>query len=196
VRDKLIEQHIDLPVVVANVLKQSLPAAIDVEELISAGMLGLVQAARKYDTAKGDKFRAFASYRVHGAIKDHLRKLDWFPRGAHARGHFAMHSLDAMIAEDEHREPEAMIDNRTRHPIEALTARELPSLVRAVLNAREFAIVSMYYGARMTLKQIGAVIGVSESRVCQIRKRILGMLRGWIEWERNQCRTSSSARTR
>ena len=79
-RDALITKHQGSAVMLARAICSTLPSFVDREELEGAALLGLVQAADRYDPAQNDDFRLYAAPRVRGAIKDALRRLDWMPR--------------------------------------------------------------------------------------------------------------------
>jgi len=84
-RDALITEHLPVVRLVARRLAAKLPPWIEVDDVHSAGVMGLVDAAAKYDKRRGVKFRTYAEIRVHGAIVDYLRSLSWAPRGLHRR---------------------------------------------------------------------------------------------------------------
>src|SRR5262245_6596055 len=79
-RDRLVMEHISLVKSVASRLAHRIPAQVEVSELISAGIVGLIDAAGRYQPSLGVPFDAFARRRVHGAMLDSLRQLDWAPR--------------------------------------------------------------------------------------------------------------------
>ena len=80
VRDELVMAHVDLVKSMASRLRRRLPSQVDVSELVSVGVLGLIDAASRYQPALGVPFDAFARRRIHGAMLDALRSLDWVPR--------------------------------------------------------------------------------------------------------------------
>jgi RNA polymerase sigma factor for flagellar operon FliA len=158
----------------------------DREDLIASGVLGLVQAARRYRGDRGASFGAYAARRVRGQILDALRERDPLTRSARRafreaqrasedRGAtaFAAHppyvevSLDQIgdVAEV-HRAP----DHRDeRWPLVASALRDLPPLERRVLV--------LSYGRGLTLREIGGEVGLSESGVCRLRARALARIR-------------------
>jgi len=79
-RDQLVMQHVDLVKSMASRLGRRLPAQVEVSELVSVGVLGLIDAASRYRPSLGVPFDAFARRRIHGAMLDALRGLDWVPR--------------------------------------------------------------------------------------------------------------------
>ena len=80
VRDQLVMAHVDLVKVIAHRLRRRLPSQVELSELVSVGVLGLIDAASRYEPALGVPFDAFARRRIHGAMLDALRGLDWVPR--------------------------------------------------------------------------------------------------------------------
>jgi RNA polymerase sigma factor for flagellar operon FliA len=221
-RNGLIVAHLGLVKALASRLARRVPSQVEMSELVSAGILGLVDAARRYEPALGVPFDAFARRRVHGAMLDSLRGLDWAPRSVRRM----RRELDAAIAKLRstlRREPtdaeiasELKLDtagyerllNQVRtldlgvvrqsagedgcvpaleialDPDEGAHARieraELREhLARALveLPERERRVLALYYEHELTLAEIGAVIGVSESRVSQLRTQAVARLR-------------------
>ena len=222
-RDQLVLEHVGLVKTLAQRLVQRLPAQVEVSDLISVGVLGLIDAATRYKPSTGVPFDAFARRRVQGAMLDALRDLDWAPRslrkmrrdldGAIARLRHelardpdddeiaaamnlsqaeygrvldqvrslelgAMRQLDAPnqdglslieLCIDPDEGPEARLERSElrEHLTGALT--QLPD--------RERQILALYYEEELTMAEIGAVIGVCESRVSQLRSLALSRLR-------------------
>jgi len=225
-RDRLVMAHVSLVKVLAQRLAHRLPPEVELNELISVGVLGLVEAANRYQPALGVPFDAFARRRVHGAMLDALRSLDWVPRSVRR----LRRELDATVARLRHelgREPReheiAQAMNLTAeqfdHAVEELRALELATirpldaigpdgetllnvaidpgegpvaqferrelreqLARAIerLPERERQILALSYQQELTLAEIGEVLGVSESRVCQLRSLALSRLRATL----------------
>jgi len=225
-RDRLVMAHVPLVRVLAQRLAHRLPPEVELNELISVGVLGLVEAANRYKPELGVPFDAFARRRVHGAMLDSLRSVDWVPRSVRR----LRRELDATMARLRHelkREPreaelaEAMhltaaefertleemraLELAALRPLDAMgpdgeglinvavdpgqgpaalfERRELRErLARALLDLpeRERQIVALSYEQELTLAEIGEVIGVSESRVCQLRSLALSRLRSTL----------------
>jgi len=222
-RDQLVIDHVPLVKSMAQRLAQRLPSQVEMNDLISVGMLGLIDAAGRYKPTLGVPFDAFARRRVHGAMLDALRELDWAPRSLRR----LRRSMDSAVANLRHtlgREPEdaeiasamdlspheydkALEQLRTLE-IGSLRQLEAPApdgtsllelcmdpgegvvaqlerkelrehLARAIeqLPERERQILALYYEQELTLAEIGEVIGVCESRVCQLRSLALSRLR-------------------
>ena len=222
-RDELVMQNVALVKSLAQRLAQRLPSQVQVEDLVSAGVLGLIEAAGRYKSSLGVPFQAFARRRIHGAMLDALRDLDWAPRSLRR----LRRDVDSAVAAERARlgrEPEereiasalgmnvaqyerALEQLRT---LELAAARELDAptadgtpllefcvdpgesavqtierqelrahLARAIgeLPERERQILALYYEEELTLAEIGEVIGVCESRVCQLRGLAVTRLR-------------------
>ena len=222
-RDRLVQAHIGLVKTTARRLAQRLPPQVEVTDLISIGVLGLIDAAGRYRPSLGVPFDAFARRRVHGAMLDALRGMDWAPRSLRK----VRRELDAALARlrhDLHREPTESEIARAMGLTEAECGRTLEQLrtleigavrpledpghpggsvlelcldpddgpevqlqrvelgrllARAIeeLPERERHVLAMYYQEEMTLAEIGAVIGVGESRVSQLRSLAISRLR-------------------
>jgi RNA polymerase sigma factor for flagellar operon FliA len=222
-RDRLVMEHVGLVKTLAQRLAQRLPSQVEVSDLISVGVLGLIDAAARYKPTLGVPFDAFARRRVQGAMLDSLRDLDWAPRSlrrlrrdvdaavAAARRKLgrepeeadiaaemslsiaeydrvveqlrtleigAVRSLDS-TSEDGLSHLELCIDPG-EGAVAQLERKELREhLARAIeqLPERERQILSLYFQEELTLAEIGAVIGVGESRVSQLRTLALSRLR-------------------
>lgn len=219
----VIAQHADLVRRIAHHLAARLPASVEIDDLIQAGMIGLLEASRSYDAEQGASFETYASIRIRGSMIDEIRRGDWVPRSVHRRARQAaatvreieqrtgraaiatevasamemplpeylrlmedaargqVLSLESHI--DDHGEP-----NTTRtggpSPQQHLERSEFrQQLVKAIgqLPEREQLVLSMYYEQELNLKEIGAVLGVSESRVCQIHGQAMVRLRGRLQ---------------
>lgn len=222
-RDQLVLEHVGLVKALAQRLAQRLPAQVELTDLVSVGVLGLIDAATRYKASTGVPFDAFARRRVQGAMLDALRDLDWAPRSLRKM----RRDLDAAIAKLRHqlkREPadleiaEAMnlseveydrlLDQVRSLELGALRQLDAPNqdgssllelvidpdegpeatlertelrahLAKALMDLpeRERQILALYYEEELTMAEIGAVIGVCESRVSQLRSLALSRLR-------------------
>jgi RNA polymerase sigma factor for flagellar operon FliA len=222
-RDRLVMEHVGLVKTLAQRLAQRLPSQVEISDLISVGVLGLIDAAARYKPTLGVPFDAFARRRVQGAMLDSLRDLDWAPRSLRR----LRRDVDAAIAASRRRlgrEPEeadiaaelSMSPAEYDRVIEQLRTLEIGAvrsldsavedglshlelcidpgegasaqlerqelrdhLARAILKLpeRERQILSLYFQEELTLAEIGAVIGVGESRVSQLRSLALSRLR-------------------
>lgn len=219
--DALIRQHAELVKRIAYHLVSRLPASVDVDDLIQAGMIGLLEAAKHYDDSMGASFETYAGIRVRGAMLDEVRKADWAPRSVHRRAREAAEA----IREIEHRtgreaseqdvaaalkipiaEYQQIVQDAARCPMfslsgagsdeddgrtfdapdpnagpgERLESEEFQSAMAkaiAELPEREKLVMSLYYDEEMNLREIGQVLSVTESRVCQIHGQALVRLK-------------------
>jgi RNA polymerase sigma factor for flagellar operon FliA len=201
-----------------------LPSHIDEEDLRSVGVIGLMDAANKFDPERGNKFATYAEHRVKGAILDELRSMDWVSRGVRvksrkleqayreveqtlgreASGAEVANFLDIAVDEFNALEKQAsalstvsldgsasgtedvgtlgdiVADHKAEGQFAALsqarTAGRIAEAVKA-LPERERLTVSLYYYEDLSLKEIGLIFGVSESRVCQIHTKATAALR-------------------
>ena len=200
----------------------TMPHSIDIGDLVQDGVIGLIDAAHRFDEARGIKFETFAERRIRGAMIDALRKDAW-PRGVRRQrreleaareelrrelGHEpSLADLAAKIGSDEKRLgrtivrinaiestsplannenldestlPTALIPSEPEQPDEAYERQETKERVCAAIASlppREQKVISLYYYGEATMKQIGADIGVNESRVSQLHARAIRRLR-------------------
>jgi len=206
----------------ARRVASSMPHSIEIGDLVQDGMLGLIDAACRFDEARGIKFETFAERRVRGAMIDALRRDAW-PRGVRrqrreleaAREELrrelgaepSLADLAARIGSDETRLgrtivrintiestsplsagdnvdgstlPAALVPSEPPSPDDAYEEREVRDRIRAAIASlppRERKVIGMYYYAEATMKEIGAQIGVNESRVSQLHARAIQRLR-------------------
>jgi len=206
----------------ARRMAASMPNSIDISDLVQDGVLGLIDAAHRFDEARGIKFETFAERRVRGAMIDALRKDAW-PRGVRRQrreldaarealrrelGHEpSMADLAARVGSDEKRLsrtivrintieatsplatgehmdesslPTALVPSEPEAPDAAYERTETRDRVRTAIQAlpwRERKVIGLYYYGEVTMKQIGAEIGVNESRVSQLHARAIRRLR-------------------
>ena len=200
----------------------TMPHSIDIGDLVQDGVIGLIDAAHRFDEARGIKFETFAERRIRGAMIDALRKDAW-PRGVRrqrreleaAREELrrelgcepSLADLAAKVGSDEKRlgrtivrinaiestsplanadkhddasVPAALMPSEPEQPDAAYEREQVTARVRgaiASLPAREQRVIGMYYYQEATMKQIGAAIGVNESRVSQLHARAVRRLR-------------------
>jgi RNA polymerase sigma factor for flagellar operon FliA len=201
-----------------------LPASVEVDDLIQAGLIGLLDAAKNFDDTLGAQFETYAIQRIRGSILDELRQADWLPRNvrknlrtiekavADLEQQFGRAPRETELAErmqvpleeyqhmlldargyqllhyEDFQEPEGPGDffdtymgpDGHRGPLEALEDEGFRrNLVQAIsaLPDREKLVMGLYYEQEMNLKEIGEVLGVSESRVCQLHSQAVARLR-------------------
>ncbi len=217
-RDEVVLEHLPLVKAIAVRVHENLPVHVDLDDLVHAGILGLFDAANKYDSRKQVAFSSYAKHRIKGAILDSLRQLDWASRDLRRRHKQVEQatrelstSLQRMPTENEIAEKlgieverwrQMMLDLRNVGLISASTrgteqedlpAPDFPSKpetqpdsmcareqLRALLGdamkalpERYQKVVLLYYTNEMTMKEIGGVLGINESRVSQIHKSAL-----------------------
>lgn len=215
----LVVEHAPLVKRIAHHMAARLPASVQIDDLIQAGMIGLLEAARQYDASQGASFSTYAGIRIRGAMLDEIRRLDWTPRSVHRKAREVARAIqeienetgreaeDAEVAERlgislneyhqilqdsaaarvfsiDQEDPESglVAEHPSDEPSPAaqLHRQQLQELLAqaiAALPERERLIMQLYYDEELNLKEIGAVLGVSESRVSQIHGRILLKLR-------------------
>ena len=189
----------------------TMPHSIDIGDLVQDGVIGLIDAANRFDEARGIKFETFAERRVRGAMIDALRKDAW-PRGVRRQRRElgcepSLADLAAKMGSDEKRLgrtivrinaiestsplannenldestlPTALIPSEPEQPDEAYERQEIKERVCAAIASlppREQKVIGLYYYGEATMKQIGAEIGVNESRVSQLHARAIRRLR-------------------
>nr|WP_205743900.1 RNA polymerase sigma factor FliA [Grimontia sedimenti] len=218
--ETVFEQYSTLVKRIAHHLIARLPPNVQVEDLIQAGMIGLLEAQQNYDPSKGASFETYAGIRIRGAMLDDIRKGDWVPRSVHKNnrqisevisqleGELGRDPNDKEIAKrlgmslDQYYQAQndinagrligiddlgvsedAFVTESHRDenlPFEEVAGDSFKShLANAIrgLPEREALVLSLYYDEELNLKEIGAIIGVSESRVCQIQNQAMQRLR-------------------
>lgn len=222
-RNLNVEQFAPLVKRMAHHLLARLPASVQVDDLVQAGMIGLMDAAGRFEEGQGAQFETYASQRIKGAMLDELRANDWMPRGVRR----AQRDIEKAIGRLEHRlgrapsEPEVaremnlslpqyqslLVDARgaqlihfdntddgddgdpylDRHladvrgdPLEQVKdARFRKALVGAIelLPEREKMLMGMYYEQELNFREIAAIMGVTESRICQLHSQAVARIR-------------------
>jgi RNA polymerase sigma factor FliA len=228
--DELVLKHGELVKRIAYHVLARLPPHIDVDDLIQAGMIGLLNAAQHFTPTKGANFETYAGIRIRGAMLDEARKANWTPRSTFRHAKQVSQAIreiesrtgrDARAPEiaaalgvdldDYHRmvenaassrllsyeqladDPEraAMLPDAPEDGPETLLEqdqfREALATAIAGLPERERLVLSLYYDDELNLREIGEVLDVSESRVCQIHGqavlRIRARLDDWFKSE-------------
>lgn len=224
-----VEDYLDLVKRIAQHMIARMPASVQIDDLIQSGMIGLLEAAKKYDAGKGASFETYAGIRIRGAIVDEIRKGDWVPRSVHRNArrisdtiakveaklgrdakdseianamgvglndYYAM-SQDAVsghlfsMEESFAEEGAPTRSDQAAYPFvapdEGIQRQLLSTALGEAINKlpeRERLVMALYYDEELNLKEIGHVLGVSESRVSQIHSqaalRLRAKLTGWI----------------
>ena len=225
--NELVRTHAALVKRIAWHLKGRLPASVELGDLIQAGMIGLLEAAKNYAPGRAANFETFAGIRIRGAMLDELRKTDWTPRSVYKRLRDAMEAMRQIEAETGREAGEAEVAQRMGISVteyaqimaDASRSRVLSlnesnddddgpgfevsdeqagtpasrheeegrriALAEAIegLPEREKILMALYYDEELNLKEIGAVLGVTESRVCQLHGQALTRLRARLrDW--------------
>ncbi len=213
----IVERHAPLVKRIACHLINRLPACVQLEDMIQAGMIGLLEASGKYDETQGASFETYAGIRIRGSMLDEIRKNDWAPRSVHrkarevaeavreienqhgrdARDIEIAETLDMSLGEyykilqdnSYHKvlsvddtsviTGETMLDSMSDNAPGILDGMHKDDMQRLLSDAiaglpeRERLVMALYYDEELNLREIGAVMGVSESRVSQIHSQAI-----------------------
>ncbi|TPE54715.1 RNA polymerase sigma factor FliA [Maribrevibacterium harenarium] len=223
--DAIVQQYGFLVKKIAYHLLARLPSHVEVDDLLQAGMMGLIEAYKRFESTKGASFETYAGIRIRGAIMDEVRKSDWAPRSVRRNGRAVTNAIreiesvtgreasDAEVAahmgisldeyhdivqssmstqlfsyeemlESEHGSSELDIESDQQgdgsQPFMAVAENGFQQQLAAEIDRlpeREKLVLSLYYNEELNLKEIGAVLGVSESRVSQIHSQAAMRLR-------------------
>jgi len=226
-KNHLLTEHMPLVKRLAHHMKAKLPPSVEVDDLIQAGMMGLLDAINRYEDNHGAQFETYAVLRIRGAMLDELRNSDWMPRSTRQnmrKVEAAMEALNQRLGrpaseseiakslklsltdyqdmlgdsgghqlvyyEDFHDNEEGSDGFLDRYAVD--DADPLRSLLdtgfrQAVIDAidnlppREKMLMGLYYEEELNLKEIGAVMGVSESRVSQLHTQAVSRLRATLK---------------
>ncbi len=222
-QDEVVTQHASLVKRIAYHLMSRLPACVQVEDLIQAGMIGLLEASRNYDPSQGASFETYAGIRIRGSMLDEIRKGDWAPRSLHRKvreisqaireieGEKGRDARDTEVADrldlslDEYHQTlqdsnshQIMsiedlpmkdadlsdgLSGKIAGPLDSLMkddTRELLAKAIDTLPERERLVMALYYDEELNLRETGEVLGVSESRVCQIHSQAMIRLKARV----------------
>ena len=234
-RNRLLEHYLPIVRYTAERLSAKLPDEVVIDDLISAGTFGLLDAIKAFDLSRGVKFETYCSQRVRGAILDELRSMDWVPRLVRSRAHkldrarstlemefgrkpterelakqmklsradfgklqrdaraVGMVSLSRKWFETDNsrdvREIDVLEDKRSEDPFAHSQSKDIKEWVTRGLSRAERLIVILYYFEEMTMKEIGATLALSESRVSQMHSAILERLRQHLKRNRKELHT-------
>ena len=225
-REEVIKRYSPMIKYVANRIAMRLPPHIEVDDLISVGVLGLMDAISKYDSSRGAKFKTYAEFRVRGAILDELRSMDWVPRSIRQKASqvdkvvqglqaklrrqpedeevakemglsldqfhetlnetksIPIFSLEDLGIAKESGDQQSLLDclagKADADPQTQIRLVELKEIIAKAIDAlpeKERLMVSLYYYEELTMKEIGAVLDITESRVSQIHSKAVYRLR-------------------
>jgi len=226
--DELVTQYAPLVKRIAYHLKARLPATVIVDDLLQAGMVGLLEASRKYDSGRGASFETYAGIRIRGAMLDELRRNDWAPKSVHRKvrditeaireienregrdardeevieklniskddyyktlqnisTHKVMSWDDLGVDEDAIRSSNGIHKDGLQEELERHNFNDKLTEAVASLPERERMIVALYYESELNLREIGATLNVSESRISQLLSqahlRLRARMEDWIK---------------
>lgn len=231
-REKVVLQHLPQIKYIAQRIAVKLPPDVQLDDLISAGVIGLLDAYEKFDEGKGVKFKTYAEVRIRGAILDSLRELDWAPRSLRKRskevedalirveqrmgraatdtdvakelemrlkdyhvlldqlkglniGHFQV--ADSNSQGDDEDDPPLRyvpVSGEDDSPFQICLKHEVRGVLAQLIKKlpeREQLVISLYYDEELTMKEIGHVLGVNESRISQLHTRAMLRLRARLQ---------------
>ncbi len=224
-----IEQYAPLVKRIAHHMMMRMPASVQVEDLIQAGMVGLIEASQKYDASKGASFETYAGIRIRGSIVDEMRRGDWAPRSVHRNARKVqdaiaqveaktgrdatdqevadhlevsleeyhsilqdststrLFSYEEAVGDDDSRIVQDSNTQANQSPYSGLQKNNLRKCLADAIKSlpeREQLVLALYYDEELNLKEIGQILGVSESRVSQIHSQAALRLRGRLkEWD-------------
>lgn len=228
-RDKLVIENVHLVKIIAYQVAVNLPPHIDVNDLMSSGTIGLLEAIDRFDESKGVQFNTYASIRVRGAIMDELRSMDWMTRSMRDKSNqleraydqverdtgrpaeieevatvldMSTDEINTILSEvcslsvlsfedmglkqydDGMNILECIKDPSAKDPLLVAKVNELKRRVAEVIETlpeKEKIIISLYYFDELTLKEIGKVLDITESRVCQLHSQTMHRLKARLK---------------
>jgi RNA polymerase sigma factor FliA len=227
-QEQMVLQYAPMIRYIASRLALRLPSHISQEDLISSGIIGLIDAIQKYDLSKNINFKTYAEFRIKGAMLDELRSLDWIPRSVRKKNHLIENAYSQLqkskgrpaeaeeVAEhlgleledfyqlldetktvsvipldrgdrkvaghlgQERDLMEFIQDEDLRDSLQEVHLTELRQVVLQALKAlpdREKLLISLYYYEELTMKEIGQIMGYTESRISQLHTQAMCRLR-------------------
>lgn len=227
-RETIIQEFAHVVKAMAYRLAYRLPAYMDAEDLVSVGIMGLMDAMDKYDPNREAKFKTYAEFRIRGAMLDEIRSMDWIPRSVHERvsmlqrthtrllnrlgrpptdeeiaaemnlspaelDEFLVRSRGAVLVSLDDmnlHEPDGpkildmLADTHQSDPLATiLNDQERGRVADAIqqLPEKERLVLTLYYFEELTMKEIGGILKITESRVCQIHTKAILHLKGKLE---------------
>jgi RNA polymerase sigma factor FliA len=223
-RERLLLEHLPQVKYIARRIHDRMPAQVPLDDLIHAGVVGLIDAVEKFDTSKNVQLRSYAKFRIRGAILDSLREMDWSPRHLrrqsrrieeahrdlklrlgraatepelatelglklddfqHLLGELRGLDLGSLQAEStDPQSDEDAVGNRSggtdKDPFSLCLHGEIRSHIASALedlDEKEKQVVTRYYLEELTMKEVGVILGLGESRVSQIHSAAMVRLR-------------------
>jgi RNA polymerase sigma factor FliA len=226
-KDKLLLEYASLVKYIAQRIAINLPSSVDRDDLISAGIFGLVKAVETFEPERGFKFETYAGHKIRGAILDELRELDWVPRSVRQKArelqrvyaklenelgripyddevceslNISMKEYEDILSEvtpttivsleesmpdrdpdsKEIRIIDTIEDTGSLNPLRELGFNEVKNILKEAISQlpeKEKLVIALYHYEELTLKEIGVVLDISESRVSQIHSKVILRLR-------------------
>nr|MBI3612531.1 FliA/WhiG family RNA polymerase sigma factor [Nitrospirota bacterium] len=227
-RERVIREFAPIVKAMAHRLAFRLPAHLDADDLISVGVIGLMDALEKYDPSREAKFKTYAEFRIRGAMLDEIRSMDWVPRSVHERigllqkthvelqkkygrpptdeevanalnlsltelDDFLTRSQGAVLLSiqdlgsqeaDGHGILRMLVDRQHPDPLSTVindNIREIIGKAIEQLAEKERLVLTLYYYEELTMKEIGGLLKVTESRVCQIHAKAILRLKAKLQ---------------
>jgi RNA polymerase sigma factor FliA len=229
-RNRLVETYLPLVKYNGERIWSRLPEGVELDDLISAGVFGLMDAIDAFDLTRGVKFETYCVPRIRGAMLDELRTMDWVPRLVRSKAsklnealktlearlgrsptdvelstqlEISIPELEKMVLEanavnlislnkkwyetdsyKDVREIDILEDKKGEDPTRRIQKNDLMRLVTKGLNRNERLIIILYYYEELTMKEIGATLDLSESRVSQMHSSIVQRLQNQLQRRR------------
>jgi RNA polymerase sigma factor FliA len=224
-RERIILENLAQVKLIAKRIHSKIPPGVELSDLVSAGILGLIDAIGKFNPSHKVRLKTFAEHRIRGAMLDSLRNLDWSPRSLRVKsrkmqtvcraleqslgrlpteeeksdalgismaeyheltkmmGRMKVDSLD-MVGNNEDQKTQSLAgsipDSPTGHPSAIFEKSEISAIMSVAMNKlpkRERLIVSLYYFEELTMREIGEILGVNESRISQMHSNAIRRLK-------------------
>ncbi len=234
-RNRLVEQYLPLVKYNGERIWARLPEGVELDDLVSAGVFGLMDAIDAFDLSRGVKFETYCVPRIRGAMLDELRTMDWVPRLVRSKAsklneavktleaklgraasaaelaeqmQISVPELEKMVLDanavnlislnkkwyetdsyKDVREIDILEDKKGEDPTRRIQKNDLMRLVTKGLNRNERLIIILYYYEELTMKEIGATLDLSESRVSQMHSSIVQRLQSQLERRRPEFAT-------
>jgi len=229
-RNRLVEMYLPLVKYNGERIWSRLPEGVELDDLVSAGVFGLMDAIDAFDLSRGVKFETYCVPRIRGAMLDELRTMDWVPRLVRSKASklneslktletrlgraptevelaeqmsISVPELEKMVMEanavnlislnkkwyetdsyKDVREIDILEDKKGEDPTRRIQKHDLMRLVTKGLNRNERLIIILYYYEELTMKEIGATLDLSESRVSQMHSSIVQRLQSQLQRRR------------
>lgn len=221
--DTLAENYLPLVKYIAERLAERLPHNVQSDDLLSAGLFGLLEAIDRFDLSRGVKFESYCVNRIRGAMLDELRNMDWVPRLTRQKSNRLeeaysrleknlgrtptdeelseylkislkeLHELYKEVSavnmlsvqgknpsDDNIVGMEIMVDKKASEPFTEVAMKDTMDIINKHLSTKERYVFMLYYNDELTMKEIGTILGLSESRVSQIHAKMMVRLRGHL----------------